>query len=29
MHTPVEEIQLSDLEAVGKLLAAYAKQASL
>lgn len=29
MHTPIEEIQLSDLEAVGRLLAEYAKQASL
>ncbi len=29
MHTPIEEIQLSDLEMVGKLLAEYAKQASL
>lgn len=29
MHTPIEEIQLSDLEAVGKLLAEYAKQAKL
>ncbi len=29
MHTPIEEIQLSDLEAVGKLLCEYVKQASL
>lgn len=29
MHTPIEEIQLSDLEQVGKLLAEYTKQTSL
>ena len=29
MHTPIEQVQLSDIEAVGKLLAEYAKQASL
>lgn len=29
MHTPIEQIQLSDLEEIGKLLAEYARQASL
>lgn len=29
MHTPIEEIQLSDLEDVSRLLAEYVKQASL
>ncbi len=29
MHTPIEEIQLSDLEAVGKLLCEYIKVAAL